>query len=87
MEGHHGNADLILQLAGGSVDVVADDAGGAGRRDEDDARAMALVGLTNSCSEPLDPTEHHVPFAQVGADRLGVLGLPAAPRGKVARIA
>ena len=87
MERHHGNADLILQLAGGSVDVVADDAGGAGRRDEDDARAMAHVGLTNGCCEPLDPAEHHVPFAQVGADRLRVLGLPAAPRGEVARIA
>ena len=47
MERHDRNADLLLGLPGRAVDIVANDAGGAGRGDEDDTRAMTLEGLND----------------------------------------
>ena len=86
IERHDDGAEFFLQAARRTLDVVADDAAGAGRRDEDHLRPVPRPRFADGLFELGDAAERHVLFEEVRADGLRVFQLPPAARGKVAII-
>jgi hypothetical protein len=66
--GDQRDVQLVLQVVQHALDVLTDDAGDAGGRDEDRLRLVALIGLQNRVAQLFRAAEYRVPLVQVRAD-------------------
>ena len=78
------DAVLLFFLLGNTFDILADDAGGARRRDEDRFRMIAFHGIIDGLPELVRSAEDHVAFLEVRIGDAEVLRREAAHHEAVA---